>query len=865
MSAAASDVRKSVDNTVFVRFVPPSDAIRRHHVEDLFSDCGPIKKTSVIHTGGGGAKDASQGQQQQSKPNAITSSYGFVKYTMAEDAALAAIKLNNRTLKVAPGITVTVKVELAQKENTLAPKQSKASKRYNSDAAANERHSQPQQQQQQQEKSTTQTQPEDNPIKKTNRLILRNLSFYAKESDIRKVLEPFGELVEVHIPKVQGGGPGTTHRGFGFVTFAAEKAVKKCLAAPSESLIIKERPVNVARSLHKTAYQSAQPTKLLSIKEKQSPINKKEDDMAAEDDANIDGGHDDDDENDIDQSEDSDDAEEDDIDEGEDDDENPSTPQTKPDQTDDRTAVSEGRCIFLRNLPFDCSRHDVFEAFRRFGFITSIYLVKDKETQKIPKGTAFVSFRSPDHASKALECAAAATPAATNTADSTSFVTQRNASAASDNHLDNSTSGFVNEGGIVVKGRRLLADLAVDKNTASNLTVSEKGSGEIGGKDRRNLRLKTEGRVANDEKAGILYWDELPEGDKLKRQTAWSEKNTKLRSPLFFINPTRLSLRNLAKHVDEAELKKLIVDSTVKGLTEGLVAVEDQVAHWRASGDMTTRDILARIQKASDDSSGKDDQIIPVFDVKNVKQSIPSLHIHRDMAPGHNKKVAPSRGFGFVEFEHHVHALACLRELNNNTRYSAEYAVGGKQAMDMKRRRMGKKQAKDSSALPILEEEGVGVGTDGKVRIPRLIVEFTVENKAKAKQQANHKAQQLANLMSQKSELRTEAVKATGNKTKEKKKSRGAVQREKKRKRLEGGDEVIDTDSAVANETDPAVAVPTQQSMKKVNPMKPPAPQKKIDKVEANFSKLVASYEEKVVAQPESSTASKKSGRRWFE
>jgi RNA recognition motif-containing protein len=36
--------------------------------------------------------------------------------------------------------------------------------------------------------------------------------------------------------------------------------------------------------------------------------------------------------------------------------------------------------------------------------------------------------------------------------------------------------------------------------------------------------------------------------------------------------------------------------------------------------------------------------------------------------------VPQSRGFAFVEFTHHAHALACLRELNNNPVY-AVYAT----------------------------------------------------------------------------------------------------------------------------------------------------------------------------------------------
>lgn len=36
-----------------------------------------------------------------------------------------------------------------------------------------------------------------------------------------------------------------------------------------------------------------------------------------------------------------------------------------------------------------------------------------------------------------------------------------------------------------------------------------------------------------------------------------------------------------------------------------------------------------------------------------------------------------SRGYGFVEFSHHCYALACLRELNNNSVYGVKYAQGG--------------------------------------------------------------------------------------------------------------------------------------------------------------------------------------------
>ncbi|EEC44138.1 predicted protein, partial [Phaeodactylum tricornutum CCAP 1055/1] len=58
--------------------------------------------------------------------------------------------------------------------------------------------------------------------------------------------------------------------------------------------------------------------------------------------------------------------------------------------------------LFLRNLPFDATRHDLFQVFRTFGFVSGIYIVKDKETG-MPKGTAFVTFRENAGAQSALD------------------------------------------------------------------------------------------------------------------------------------------------------------------------------------------------------------------------------------------------------------------------------------------------------------------------------------------------------------------------------------------------------------------------------------------------------------------------------
>merc|ERR1712012_1283524 len=104
--------------------------------------------------------------------------------------------------------------------------------------------------------------------------------------------------------------------------------------------------------------------------------------------------------------------------------------------------------------------------------------------------------------------------------------------------------------------------------------------------------------------------------------------------------------------------------------------------------------------------------------------------------------------------------------------------MGKKNAMNRKRKKS--KVATDDDGDEFL-------GEDGKVHIPRLIVEFTVENKAKARKQAERKAQQLANAQRQKVAVK-QSFDENGEKKKKKcKKSRGALQREKKRKLKEEG------------------------------------------------------------------------------
>ena len=126
--------------------------------------------------------------------------------------------------------------------------------------------------------------------------------------------------------------------------------------------------------------------------------------------------------------------------------------------------------------------------------------------------------------------------------------------------------------------------------------------------------------------------------------------------------------------------------------------------------------------------------VVPPFSEKDVKRCIPSVFVDREVTELSDGKMrvvkadaAPSLGFGFVEFVHHAYALACLRESNKNPKYSSEFAAGGKRYVEVVKKHRTKS---DSGKNKKKSEEGDELlGEDGKVLIPRLIVEFTVSER----------------------------------------------------------------------------------------------------------------------------------------
>ncbi len=618
---------KSTENTVFVRFVPvPTHKLRRHQLENIFSEIGPIKKTSWIH----------------SKEN-TSKGYGFVKYLSCDDARAASSSLNDTKIQF-DGVDYKVFVEVASvgdEKGTEEKQQHPASSKVGQDNSNN---------------------IPNEILKKKSRIILRNLSFYAKENHIRSVLEKkYGDIVDVHLPRVQSN----LHVGFGFVTFSNPESAQR--AIDDKKIDILNRTVSMDFSLPKSVHQQVKRSENIKKDEDESrgsvcSTDHVEDDLDIEVEREVTA------EKDV---------------------------SMVLEHSD--SALKDARTIFLRNLPFDTTRDELLHLFGKFGHIESIYLVKDKATAML-KGTAFITYKRGPSAQAAISTAS--NPLSV---DDGSLISPQRPRKTAPNPTGMSDSS------IVLKGRKILVAYAVDKETADTFDSKERSSTAA---DRRNMYLQSEGRVESTPlepgSDTSNTWDEIPEPDKKKRQSALKDKTTKLQSPMFFINPNRLSIRNLSKHIEEPELRTLCESATKKGLLSGLVSAKDHIAHLRAQGQLTTREILSTIEEKG---KTNEDIITPWNEDKKTKEYIPSVYIDRDYGSRSATTKAPSRGFGFAEFTHHIHALACLRELNNNPAYSVEYVAGGKSALEMKRKgsKLGSKGGKRVD-----------------IRVPRLIVDFTV-------------------------------------------------------------------------------------------------------------------------------------------
>ena len=494
--AMSNNKSRSNDNTIFVRGLP-TDVVR-HELEELFSDIGPVKKCSVIKS------KAPQDTTSSSSNSCL--GFGFVKFTSPGDAEMAVKRLNKVTTERG-GQSFTLQVELASAAKGQKEKETRAKSKSKSEPAAaaattgtattttattttttttsNEPKSQ-------KELAAAAALYEQNSKKKrTSKVIIRNLSFYAKESHIRASMAVFGEIAEVNLPTVKiddeahananaktkpsPAQASLQHRGFAFVTFEKASSATKAIAASGkeEGLKIKNRSVAVDFSVSKMQHNE---------------MKREEKGGDSGNSASSDSGSDSDSSDSSDSGRESDsdsDSEKDDNKKNEKKkNDNSNTPSNSPKSPkfNNKNDIEGGLSLFVRNIPFDADKQQLFDVFVKFGRIDSVYLVKDPVTM-VNKGTAFVKYAYKAACDRAVDAGAAG--------KDLDFVNAKN--AFSDSMIDGE--------GVTLNGRRLLVDRAVDRGTAATLKEERDSDGKVvkRGKDKRNMYLRLAGTVSSSE------------------------------------------------------------------------------------------------------------------------------------------------------------------------------------------------------------------------------------------------------------------------------------------------------------------------------------------------------------------------------
>jgi nucleolar protein 4 len=421
---------------------------------------------------------------------------------------------------------------------------------------------------------------------KRSRLIIRNLSFRCPEKHLRNVFSKCGEIVDFRRPSSDG-----KTSAFAFVQFAHAHQAQKAIDTLN-STKIDGRAIAVDWALPKDKYVKHM------IKHQESAPSSSKSDSDDDQYSDQDDSQEEKDEH-SEQSENNSSDSEDNSDESQQQDSSSDSADEDSEQEEKNVGSADvhlGLTLFLRNLSFDSTEDAIQEKFQTWGEVDYGSVVRDFQTGR-SRGTGFVKFKSREELEACLREA---------------YPDCKDFSVLPDR-----------ESSIQLDGRNLIISLAVDRSSANKLAEQKKLTPKQPA-DKRNLYLAYEGVITEQDDAS----KHISKADLAKRKRALVEKKIKLRNPNFFVSKTRLSVRNIPRHLDEADLKALFKK--------------------HSSRDAVIRQAKIVREKDRFDSEGK----------------------------------PRSKGYGFIEFTEHEPALAALRALNNhpsvwnkNSRPIVEFAV----------------------------------------------------------------------------------------------------------------------------------------------------------------------------------------------
>jgi nucleolar protein 4 len=595
--------------TLFVRSIPFD--VTNDKLTDFFSQFAPVKHAVIVND----SENKSRG-------------FGFVSFTSDDDTLLALqeakkSKLNDRLLRVD-----IAKRRERKGDKSATPKTNKPTSK-----------------------------PEEVAIKKTARLIIRNLPWSVKNTDeLIKIFKAFGPVKEAKIPKKPDG----KMCGFAFVTMAkhanAEKAVKHV------GMKINGRDVAVDFAVNKTHWDTLkttqQDTQDMDVDEETSD---KEDESEAKKEEQSNASDVEEEEEDADAADADGDAEDakllelDDSGEGE---------------NRQKRNRQERYSVFVRNLPYDVTEDSLKAHFEKLGPVKYALPVVDKETG-LPRGTAFVAFTQNTPYEECL----------------------LNAPAVSPNSvlLPDDVSPFY-----VYEGRIMQIAPALDRESAARMAErSANNRKELLGRvpkeqDKRNLYLLNEGRIGPNSKLANL----LTQGDMDVRERSFNLRLEQLKkNPGLHLSMTRLAVRNLPRAMNDKSFKQLGRKAIVEFATEVKGGTRQPLS--KEEIDRSTKHkhfVLEKLGITDDDEKKKVSKHGVVTQAKVINEVKGSGEYGR------------SRGYGFLEFRDHKHALMALRWLNAHEVTKNEITCG------------------------LTEEQKRMAEREKTINKRRLVVEFAIEN-----------------------------------------------------------------------------------------------------------------------------------------
>ncbi|CCE62330.1 hypothetical protein TPHA_0C01740 [Tetrapisispora phaffii CBS 4417] len=589
---------------------------------DFFSNFAPLKHAVIV-------KDT----------NKKSRGFGFVSFASEEDSQEALTKA--RTSKIQNHL---LRVDFAKrrdrsKTRTEGSEQTKEIVKKTFKKSATERDD---------GKDEDKDFDEESSLKGKPKLIIRNMPWSCRDSaKLKNIFSRYGTVDEATIPRKRDG----KLCGFAFVTF---KNLANCKVAleKSKGLKIDGRAVAVDFAVQKNRWENIQKQQDTQQEETNGPDSDSSSDSEEDDD---------DDDNDKEGEDKYEDMELDSDEEvyGESDEEEEEKPRRQQNRQEDYS-------VFIRNVPYDATEESLAEHFTKFGDVKYALPVIDRNTG-LAKGTAFVAFKD----QKAYEYCIANAPAA----GSTSLLIG-----------DDVLPEYVYEGRVLSVTPTVQRDVAnrmAEKNAEKRKELLGKAPGE---RDRRNLYLLNEGRVAEGTKLAQL----LSKTDMEIREKSYSLRVEQLKkNPSLHISMTRLAIRNLPRAMTEKSLKYLARRAVVNFATE----VNENKRH-----PLSKEEIVRSTKEKYKFLSDEEIERLKKKDKKQglVKQSKIIMEVK-------GTTIGRSRGYGFVEYKDHKSALMGLRWLN-------VHAVTKEEILD-----------------GLTEEEKKAIAPD-MLKSRRLVVEFAIEN-----------------------------------------------------------------------------------------------------------------------------------------